>query len=63
MSSVRKVEIHIETENSAFAEDMEGEVSRIVQEAAMLLGDNVVHQAGRSFKDVNGNTVAYIEIF
>ena len=61
--NVRKIEIHIECENDAFVSDLEGEVNRVMRLATANLQNSVANSAGQSIKDVNGNTVAYIEVF
>jgi hypothetical protein len=47
----------IETGNSAFSQNPEKEVARILRELATAVENDGLHQATFRIRDVNGNTV------
>lgn len=58
-----EVNIHIECDNAAFDEDGAGpsqEVARILHDSVnKILSDGI---SDRKLRDINGNTVGYIEV-
>lgn len=59
----RKVEVHIECENAAFDECPADEVERLLKQAATIVQGGLSEASGRVLRDLNGNSVGYIEIF
>ena len=56
---MKRIKIDIRTENAAFTDDPEVEVSRILVKLANNL--HLVHDGGRVF-DMNGNSVGIVKI-
>jgi len=59
-----KITIEIDTENSAFEDDFDGEIKRIAIEGikGMMFEDNQRNQQFSYGRDLNGNSVASFEV-